>query len=241
MEESSGENIVRVEVIAQLFDVTVRRVQQLTQEGVISTVSVKEGNRSVRRYDLIPTIQAYIKYLSERAYGKQHRTDEEIKLREQKMRADIALKESQGELHRLKTEIAAGQYISKEEVTLDYAKFFVSFKKFATSIPVRLTSLLAGQMDPVQLRKAEKEIAGEVKRLLSAFVIAGVVGPKDVPAVRKRQKAEKDKVQEIRADRLPGGGASTAEAGGGSDSFGMGREVQDAGSADVGTAGSLEK
>lgn len=39
------------------------------------------------------------------------------------MQADIALKESQGELHRLKTEIAAGQYISVEEVKLDYAKF----------------------------------------------------------------------------------------------------------------------
>ena len=66
----------------------------------------------------------YVKYLSDKAYGKQHRTDKEIELREQKMQADIALKESQGELHRLKTEIAAGQYISVEEVKLDYAKFF---------------------------------------------------------------------------------------------------------------------
>ena len=39
----------RVEVIAQLFGVTVRRIQQLTQEGVLPTTDTVEG----RRYDLV--------------------------------------------------------------------------------------------------------------------------------------------------------------------------------------------
>lgn len=147
---------------------------------IISTTKILEDGKSVRRYDLVPTIQAYVKYLSDKAYGKQHRTDKEIELREQKMQADIALKESQGELHRLKTEIAAGQYISVEEVKLDYAKFFVVFKKFAMSIPARVTGMLSGQMEPSELRRCEKEIAAEVNRLLGAFVIAGIVGPEDV-------------------------------------------------------------
>ena len=180
---SDGEvkgSFYRTEIIAQLFGVTVRRVQQLTQEGIISTTKILEDGKSVRRYDRVPTIQAYVKYLSDKAYGKQHRTDKEIELREQKMQADIALKESQGELHRLKTEIAAGQYISVEEVKLDYAKFFVVFKKFAMSIPARVTGMLSGQMEPSELRRCEKEIAAEVNRLLGAFVIAGIVGPEDV-------------------------------------------------------------
>ena len=70
-----------------------------------------------------------------------------MELREQKMKADVALKESQGELHRLKTEIAAGKYISIEEVKLDYAKFFVAFKKFATSLPSRIIGMLSGGID----------------------------------------------------------------------------------------------
>ena len=180
---SDGEvkgSFYRTEIIAQLFGVTVRRVQQLTQEGIISTTKILEDGKSVRRYDLVPTIQAYVKYLSDKAYGKQHRTDKEIELREQKMQADIALKESQGELHRLKTEIAAGQYISVEEVKLDYAKFFVVFKKFVMSIPARVTGMLSGQMEPSELRRCEKEIAAEVNRLLGAFVVAGIVGPEDV-------------------------------------------------------------
>ena len=157
-----------------------RRIQQLTQDGVISTTKIIEDGRTVRRYDLVPTIQNYIKYLSEKAYGRQGRTDKEIELREQKMEADIALKESQGELHRLKTEIAAGKYISVEEVKMDYSKFFVVFKKFAVSIPARVVGMLSGQLQPTEARKIEKELADEVNRLLGAFVIAGVVGPKDV-------------------------------------------------------------
>ena len=157
-----------------------RRIQQLTQDGVISTTKIIEDGRTVRRYDLVPTIQNYIKYLSEKAYGRQGRTDKEIELREQKMEADIALKESQGELHRLKTEIAAGKYISVEEVKMDYSKFFVVFKKFAVSIPARVVGMLSGQLQPTEARKIEKELADEVNRLLGAFVIAGVVEPKDV-------------------------------------------------------------
>ena len=170
----------RTEIIAQLFGVSVRRIQQLTQDGVISTTKIIEDGRTVRRYDLVPTIQNYIKYLSEKAYGRQGRTDKEIELREQKMEADIALKESQGELHRLKTEIAAGKYISIEEVKMDYTKFFVVFKKFAVSIPARVVGMLSGQLQPTEARKIEKELADEVNRLLGAFVIAGVVEPKDV-------------------------------------------------------------
>lgn len=180
---SSESGTYRVEVISSLFGVTVRRVQQLTQEGVINTVTVIEDGKSVRRYELVPTIQKYIQYLSEKAYGRS-KTEKEIELREQKLQADIALKESQGELHRLKTEIAAGKYISIEEVTMDYARFFVTFKKFATSMPSRIAAMLYGSIEPSEARRMEKELAGEVNRLLKSFVVAGV-GPKEAKEVEK--------------------------------------------------------
>ena len=201
----------RPEIIAQLFGVSVRRVQQLTQEGVIKTEKIVEDGRTVRRYDLVPTIQSYIRYLSDKAYGKAHRTDREIELREQKMQADIALKESQGELHRLKTEIAAGQYISVEEAKMDYAKFFVVFKKFALSLPARLIGMLSGQIDPVEARATEKELAAEVSRLLTSFVIAGVVEPGDASGAKKK-KAKASKVQ---PETIPAGSAEAAESAGG--------------------------
>lgn len=188
MSENNG-NYQRTETIAQLFGVSVRRIQQLTQEGVLKTTSIlNENKKTVRRYDLVPTIQAYIKYLSEKAYGRKGRTEKEMELREQKMKADVALKESQGELHRLKTEIAAGKYISIEEVKMDYSKFFVSFKKFATSLPSRLISMISGGLEPVEARRLEKELADEINKLLGAFVIAAVVGPEEEKHGTKKKK-----------------------------------------------------
>lgn len=157
-------------VIAQLFGVSVRRIQQLTQEGIIETTQVPgEG----RRYELVPTIQAYTKYLADKAYGREQ-SDREAELKEQKMKADIALKESQGELHRLKTDIAAGKYIAVEEVRLDYERFFVAFKNFAMSLPTRLVDEISSYLEPLEARRVEKELHQRVRNLLVAFVVAGV-------------------------------------------------------------------
>ena len=176
MEANDEKGYYRVEVIAQLFGVSVRRVQQLTQEGIISTVSTSNG----RRYELAPTIQKYIKYLSDKAYGKS-KSEEEFKLKEQKLKAEIALKESQGELHRLRTAIAAGDYISVEEVKVDYSRFFISFKKFAMSIPSKLAGRLTGFVDPVEVRQLEKELQTEVTKLLKSFVVCATIEEKQRP------------------------------------------------------------
>lgn len=161
----------RTEIIAKLFGISVRRIQQLTQEGVLPTTETAEG----RRYDLVPTIQSYVQYLSDKAYGK-NRSEKETELREQKIKAEIALKESQGELHHLKTQIAAGKYIAIEDVTLDYQRFFVTFKKFAMSLPVRVMDAIGGytEVDPLNARRLEKLIQHEIQGLLEAFVVAGV-------------------------------------------------------------------
>ena len=166
-EEQQG-SYYRVEVIASLFGVSVRRVQQLTQEGIIATTKTIEGNR----YELASTIQRYIKYLSDKAYGKS-RSEKEMELKEQKLQAEIALKESQGEMHRLKTEIASGKYIDIEEVKMDYNRFFVAFKKFALSLPSRLSGRMIGHCEPLELRAMEKDLNAEVVRLMDGFVVAG--------------------------------------------------------------------
>lgn len=187
---------VRVEVIAQLFGVTVRRVQQLTQEGIISTTQTPAG----RRYEKDETIRAYIQYLSGKAYGKT-RSEKELELKEQKLEAEVALKDSQAELHRMKREIAAGKYIEREEVELDYKKFFVVFKKFAMSMPPRLVGLISDQIRPTEARKVEKELTEEVKRMLLAFVVAGSE-PGDLKPKRRKSKAGDGAADD--AQKIPG-------------------------------------
>lgn len=183
MAEEQGGSFYRVEAIASLFGVSVRRVQQLTQEGIIATTRTKEGNR----YELAPTIQRYVKYLSDKAYGKS-KSEKEAELREQKLQAEIALKESQGEMHRLKTEIASGKYIDIEEVKMDYSRFFVSFKKFALSLPSRLSGRISGYCDPMEVRSIEKDLNAEIIRLMDSFVVAGCT-PEEMEKKKRGKKS----------------------------------------------------
>lgn len=180
-----AEQWTRPEQIAQLFGVSVRRVQQLTQEGAIKSHKV-EG-KSGRMYDLIPTIQDYIRFLSDKAYGKS-RSDKELELKQKKLEAEIALKESQGELHRLKTDIAAGKYIEVEEVKLDYQRFFVILKKFVTNIPNRVGVMINGFVDPVTGRAIEKDLSKEMANMLQSFVVAATV--EERRAKQKQQEKE---------------------------------------------------
>ena len=159
----------RTEVIAKLFGKSVRSIYLLTQEGILPTEKVGRG----RKYDLVQTVQNYTRYLSEKAQGKS-RAEADGELKQQKLLADIALKETQNELHRLKMDITAGRYIPVEEATLDYARFFVAFKRFALSLPGRLVSRVSGAVEPTEARRIEKELQGDVAQLLRAFVVAGV-------------------------------------------------------------------
>ena len=186
-----GDQVERVEVIAKLFGLSVRRIQQLTQDGVLETSEVLDGKRAVRRYNLVQTTQRYIAYLQDKANGKSGESQREKELKERKLEAEADLKESQTELHRLKTKIAVGEYVSKEQVKLDYSRFFVEFKNMALSLPAICSGRISAYVEPVEARKVEKELTDDISRQLSAFVAAGV-GPDDVKASKRgttRKKA----------------------------------------------------
>ena len=159
---------VKADVIAKLFGLTVRRVQQITQEGIIHTENAPGG----RRYNFVSTMQEYVKHLSDKAYGKTASADNETALKEQKLKAEVRLKESQAELHQLKTDIAAGKYLSLDEVKLDYGRFMTNFKKLALAIPSRVAGMVGAVVDPVQAREIENDLNREISDMLTSFVMA---------------------------------------------------------------------
>ena len=177
--------------ICELFGLTGRRIEQLVADGVIENVHIKSN---CVRYELYSTVQRYVKYLSDKAYGRE-KAETETKLKEQKLRAEVALKESQGELHKLRTEIAAGNYISVEEVKADYSRFFIVFKNFALSIPQKMTGRLAGYVDPVEVREIENDLQKEIQRLLEGFVSRATVvekKPEDITKPKRMGRPKKD-------------------------------------------------
>ena len=179
----------RVEVIAQLFGVTVRRIQQLTQEGILPTVETKDG----RRYELVPTIQKYVEYLKDKAYGKS-KNEAESELKQRKLEAEIELKQLQSEYKKIQNDISSGKYISIDEVESDYRTFFNTFKKFALSIPPKLSIRLVGFItDQSEIRTIESEINDDIVTLLTGFVVAGQSADAEMikePSKSGRKKAK---------------------------------------------------
>lgn len=101
----TAQNLQPSQVIAKIFGISTRRVEQLKTEGVI------QGQGKPTKYDLLPTIQAYIKYLSDKAYGREKKqtdaqletakleAEKRIKMAKAEM-AELELKELQGKMHR---------------------------------------------------------------------------------------------------------------------------------------------
>jgi phage terminase Nu1 subunit (DNA packaging protein) len=182
-----SELYVKSDVIANIFGLSIRRVQQLTQEGIISTEVPAGGG--TRRYNLEKTCAQYITHLKETSGGKR---SIEAELKNKKLEAEIALKESQGELHRLKTDIATGKYIAVEEVKLDYKRQLTALRKLITGIPNRVGGVLAGSIDPVEARGIENDIAKELDGMLRTFTNAAYIEGTEPPV---KKKADKNKVK----------------------------------------------
>ena len=152
--------------IAKLLGKTVRRIQQLTQEGVLETEIPPSGG--ARKYRTCETVQRYVAYVEQKA----HETGENSRAAElnlKKLEAEVELKESQGQLHRLKTAIAEGRYIPADQATEELADFMAAFKKFAINIPPRMSGTLSGYADAVAVRGIEKALRKELEQMLSAF------------------------------------------------------------------------
>ena len=162
--------------IAQLLGKTTRRIQQLTQDGVLETEVPPGGG--ARKYKTCETIQRYIAHIEQKAQETAAASSTaELNLR--KLEAEVELKESQGQLHKLKTAIAEGKYIKAEEATRDLADFMAMFKKFAMNIPPRAVKSIAGYADPQTARAMEKAMRKELEDMLAVFVDAAEIGPEE--------------------------------------------------------------
>ena len=137
------QNLQSTQVIAKIFGVSTRRIEQLKTEGII------KGQGKPTKYDLLPTIQAYIKYLSDKAKGREKKEQDgineseklEAEARMKKTKAEIAeleLKELKGELHRAE---------DVEKITTDHVLFF---RSMLLAMPGRLAVDLAAIDKPVE-------------------------------------------------------------------------------------------
>lgn len=124
-------NLQPTQVIAKIFGVSTRRVEQLKTEGVI------QGKGKPTKYDLLPTIQAYIRYLSDKANGREKKKTTE-ELEEAKLRAEVDIKEAKAEAAKLELAELQGTMHRAEDVEAIMTDHVLFLRSMLVAMPGKL-------------------------------------------------------------------------------------------------------
>ena len=150
------------------FD-SVRRVQQLAEDGIISTVEVKENGRKVMRYELIPTIKAYIKYLQAKAYNREEKKASEKELLVRKLQADVDYKESKAQMVQLQLDELEGRMHAAEDVEAMTTDLCLAVRSALLAMPGQLSKDVAEETDPAKIQIIIKDAIGMVLNELTGY------------------------------------------------------------------------
>ena len=115
MGKKDNKTLVRSSDLAKLFDITDRRIQQLTSDGVLTPELVKVDGHKIRHYDLFPNVHDYVVYLRNRVKGDAE-TPEELEIAVRKIKAETELKEAKAEIEAIKRDELIGIMHRSEDV-----------------------------------------------------------------------------------------------------------------------------
>lgn len=148
MAENPKQNLQSTDIIAKLFDLDVRRVQQLAKEGILPVASQRPY-----KFDLLPTVKAYIRYLRDRANGKEAKTADTVKAEADKLRAEADLKQSKAKIAELQLKELEGKMHRSEDVEALTNDLVYTARSMIMALPGRLA------MDVVQAGSANEASA----------------------------------------------------------------------------------
>lgn len=148
MAENPKQNLQSTDIIAKLFDLDVRRVQQLAKEGILPAASQRPY-----KFDLLPTVKAYIRYLRDRANGIEAKTADTVKAEADKLRAEADLKQSKAKIAELQLKELEGKMHRSEDVEALTNDLVYTARSMIMALPGRLA------MDVVQAGSANEASA----------------------------------------------------------------------------------
>lgn len=163
--EEKGRVLIRTNKLCELIEISDRTLTDWKRQGLTQ--------HSRGWWDL----QHVLKWRGE-IYNGDSETSKSVNLQQKKLEAEVAFKESQTELARIKMDIAEGKYIEKEIVEAELTRFFLVFKKSAMMLPRKLIGFITGYLDPMELRKVEKQISELINDALNQMSVDGVYNAK---------------------------------------------------------------
>lgn len=151
-----NQNLQSIKVIATIFGVSTRRIEQLKAEGII------KGEGRPTKYDLLPTIQAYIKYLSDKANGRAKK-DKDGENESRKLKADADYRSAKAEREELRLKELKGELHKAEDVEAITTDHVLYLRSMLLSMPGKLA------MDCANLDTAP-EVANRIKEEVYAIL-----------------------------------------------------------------------
>ena len=148
MAENPKQNLQSTEIMAKLFELDPRRVQQLAKEGILPAASQRPY-----KFDLLPTVKAYIRYLRDRANGKEAKTADTVKAEADKLRAEADLKQSKAKIAEPQLKELEGKMHRSEDVEALTNDLVYTARSMIMALPGRLA------MDVVQAGSANEASA----------------------------------------------------------------------------------
>lgn len=181
------QNLQNSATIAKLFGVTDRRVQQLAKEGVIPAAKTKPY-----MFDLLPTIQTYIKYLSDKANGKEGKSADTVQAESDKLRAEADLKQSKAKIADMQLKELEGKMHRSEDVAAVMDDLVYSIRSMIMALPGRLA------MDVTQAANANE--ASAIIRAECSKILNELAGYKYDPEEYRRRVRDRQGWSEALAD-----------------------------------------
>lgn len=190
MAETPKKNLQGSDVIAKLFGVTERRVQQLAKEGIIPAASTRPY-----KFDLLLTVQTYIRYLSDKVNGKEEKTVDNVKAEADKLRAEADLKRSKADIAEMQLKELEGKMHRSEDVEAMTNDLVYAIRSMIMALPGRLA------MDVSQAASAAE--ASALMRAECAKILNELAGYKYDPEQYKRRVRDREGWSETFADEDP--------------------------------------
>ena len=181
------QNLQGSAIIAKLFGVTDRRVQQLAKDGVIPAASVRPY-----KFDLLPTVQAYIRYLSDKANGKESKSADTVQAEADKLRAEADLKQSKAKIAEMQLKELEGKMHRSEDVEAVMNDLVYTVRSMIMALPGRLA------MDIVQTSNANE--ASALIRSECYKILNELAGYKYDPEVYQRRVRDREGGSDALAD-----------------------------------------
>jgi phage terminase Nu1 subunit (DNA packaging protein) len=144
-----------VGTIAKLFMVSERRVQQLVKLGIVP-------KNEHGRYELVPAVQGYVRYLQERAQGRPGAPEDyhQEKSRLVKLQADKA---------QLEVEELADQLVRADDVRKEWEEMLGDMKGRLLGLPSKAAPIVAPQSHPGDVLDVLEDLVNEALQELYEY------------------------------------------------------------------------